>query len=279
MRKFLLLALLVLSQTLGDIWLSRGMKQFGEVNAINPSVLLQLIVHSLTNPWIWLGIAFLVSSLFFYLTAISRFELSYVLPILASSYVLNALLAWSILDEKIAPIRWASTILIAFGVSLVGWNESRLSKKKGADQYPTRTQSKFKKESFVWLFLAFGFYVSRTWLAIILIALADSIGDVFLAMGMKQVGKVEILPAPKMLKLVRRLATNHAIIIGIFCQALAFFSFISVLAWADISFVRPATALTYILSILGARYILKEQITTGRFRGIIIIGIGILLHR
>ena len=57
-----------------------------------------------------------------------------------------------------------------------------------------------------------------------------------------------------------KVITNPIIISGITCQGIAFFSFISVLSWADISFVRPATALTYIISMLGAKLILKEDI-------------------
>lgn len=273
MKKFILLLVLSLSQVLGDIGLSRGMKQFGELKTINPSILLDLLGYAITNPWIWLGVGFLVSSLIFYLTAISRLDLSYVLPIHSSSYVLNALFAWLLLGESIPIIRWGSTILISIGVLLVSLSGSTVKAKNKPENLKSRNKN------ILYFLLPFGLSLSKTWLAILLIVLADSLGDVFLAMGMKKVGKVEITSRQQTLNLVCKILTNSAIISGIFCQALAFIIFICVLTWADISFVRPATALTYILSLLGAKYILQEKIASERLIGIIFVGFGIFIHR
>ena len=96
MKQFILLSSLALTQVLGDIWLSRGMKEFGAIANFTPSVIGQVLIHLFTNFWILLGVATLIISLFLYLTAISRLDLSYVLPIHASTYVLNAYLAWLI---------------------------------------------------------------------------------------------------------------------------------------------------------------------------------------
>jgi drug/metabolite transporter (DMT)-like permease len=51
------------------------------------------------------------------------------------------------------------------------------------------------------------------------------------------------------------------------------------LSWADISFVRPATALTYLFSMIGARLILRETFTKEKLMGITLIGMGIVLHQ
>ena len=272
MKKFILLSLLALTQVLGDICLSRGMKQFGEIAAFTPSIIVQVLIHLFTNPWIWLGVAILIISLSLYLTAISRLDLSYVLPIHASTYVLNAYFAWSILGEYISATRWVSTLLIAVGVAIVS-----LSKGQPFNQ-PSK-KIKANQRTLPWLFFPLGFHLSKTWLAVLTISLADSIGDLFLAIGMKKIGKMKLESAPQMVKKVRQIMINPVILGGICCQTIAFVAFVSVLSWADISFVRPATALSYIFSLLGARYILREKVDTMRLFGIISVGFGILIHQ
>jgi drug/metabolite transporter (DMT)-like permease len=78
---------------------------------------------------------------------------------------------------------------------------------------------------------------------------------------------------------LRQIITNPAVLSGIACQAIAFVTFISVLSWADISFVRPATALTYISSMVGAKFLLKEEFGRERLFGITLIGFGVVIHQ
>jgi uncharacterized membrane protein len=272
---FILLPLLIITQVLGDIWLSRGMKSFGEMNPLDPSLWLPLLVYLLTNPWIWLGVLTLIVSLGLYLTAISRLDLSYVLPIHSFSYVLNTLFAWWLLNEHISAMRWMSTSLISLGVLLVGLSQ-------GKTIFQEKKQSRKAKiisKNIPFFLFPLSLSLSKTWLAVIILSVADAAGDLFLALGMKQIGKVKRLPLKQMLYLIRQILTNPIILSGILCQAIAFATFISVLSWADISFVRPATALTYIISLLGAKFILKEKIARGRLIGIIFIGFGVLIHR
>jgi drug/metabolite transporter (DMT)-like permease len=55
--------------------------------------------------------------------------------------------------------------------------------------------------------------------------------------------------------------------------------FITVLSWSEISFFRPATALTYLFSMLGAKLMLRETFTREKLIGITLIGIGVVLHQ
>lgn len=118
-----LLILIVTTQVLGDIWLSRGMKLFGAVTSYQGPALLALLVYLFTSAWIWLGVVTLVCSLLLYLVAVSRLDLSLVLPLLASSYLLNAGLAWLMLGEQVSALRWIGTLLIALGVYVVFHSE------------------------------------------------------------------------------------------------------------------------------------------------------------
>ncbi|MEA5533489.1 hypothetical protein [Crocosphaera sp. XPORK-15E] len=273
MKNFLLLASLAITQVLGDILLSRGMKDFVGFDFSSPTIILYLIAYILTNYWILMGLCVLVISLSLYLTAISKLDLSYVLPIHASSYVLNGLFAWAFLGEHISGMRWVSTFIIAFGVLSVGLSDSQTSQLSG--QY----RGNIKSRNVPLFLLPLSAVVSKTWLAIFISSISDASGDLLLALGMKRIGQTENMNWRNLVKMVIKIVTNPMIISGIICQSIAFFSFISVLSWADISFVRPATALTYVISMSGAKFILKENIQEQKLLGIILIGVGVFMHR
>lgn len=120
MKKLIVVLLLVVLQTLGGVCLSRGMKQVGVVEKLNLSNLPHFGLRMIGNPWFIVGLLLLFAFFLLYLTALSRLELSYVLPMLASSYVLTALLAWLVLGEEVSIKRWAGTLAVSVGVLLVG---------------------------------------------------------------------------------------------------------------------------------------------------------------
>ena len=271
MKIFLLLAFLSITQVLGDIFLSRGMKDFVGFDPSDPTIILYLITYVLTNHGIVLGLGILIISLSLYLTAISKLDLSYVLPIHASSYVLNGIFAWAILGEDVTGMRWVSTFIISCGALCVGLSESSTADSVQHNNLKSRNLPLF--------FLPFSLTISKTWLAIMISSVSDASGDLLLAVGMKKIGEIERVTLPEVKKMIIKIITSPLIISGIACQGIAFFSFISVLSWTDISFARPATALTYIISMLGAKLILKENIQRQKLWGIILIGLGVFIHR
>jgi len=60
-------------------------------------------------------------------------------------------------------------------------------------------------------------------------------------------------------------------------MALAFLSFITVLSWAAVSFVVPATAANYIVGTLGARVLLRERVSKTRWAGMLLVAAGVVL--
>jgi bacterial/archaeal transporter family protein len=128
---FVILALVVITQVAGNLALSKGIKELGAIDTINPLVLLGFGWQIVNSPWIWLALVFLISSLIFYLVALSRMELSYVLPLIASNYVLTTLSAWLVLGDRVSLTRWVGTILITCGVMLVGFiDRGKIAKPK-----------------------------------------------------------------------------------------------------------------------------------------------------
>jgi drug/metabolite transporter (DMT)-like permease len=265
-KNIALLLAVVTTQILGDIGLSRGMKLFGAVESYDLASLGRLALYLLTSPWIIGGAATLVASLLLYLSAVSRLDLSVVMPLMASSYIVNALLAWLLLRESVSPQRWLSALVIALGVGLIYRSESR----SGRPAPPPPSWSLF------WLFPA-GLALSRLWLGVLVLALADSAGDLLTAKGAKQIGAVSLKSPLGILNWIGQILRHPLILLGVACQSLAFVCFLSLLSWADISLVRPATALGYGVSLLGARLILRERIPPGRWLGIGVIGFGVAL--
>ncbi len=128
MKTLAVLFVAICAQTLGDVCLTKGMKSIGEVNTLAPTELFNIGVQVFTTPYVWLGI--LILSIFFglYLVALSWADLSFVLPVTAFGYVMNAAMAWKLLGEHISPMRWLGTLVICFGVAVVAKTEQRTTK-------------------------------------------------------------------------------------------------------------------------------------------------------
>ncbi|MBV8886795.1 MAG: hypothetical protein JO235_22765 [Chroococcidiopsidaceae cyanobacterium CP_BM_RX_35] len=117
----------------------------------------------------------------------------------------------------------------------------------------------------------------RIWIAIIVLVLIDSIGTLLIAQGMKQVGEISSLQPRKLLRVVRRIITNHMLWVGFIFQASTFFLFLTLLSWANLSLVIPMAASGYVVNVLGAQFLLKERVTKERWIGTLLIGIGVAL--
>ncbi len=112
---------------------------------------------------------------------------------------------------------------------------------------------------------------------VLLVVLSSAAGDVFLTKGMKQVGDVSAVSRLEILRTIKRIAGNLNFIVGVACLAVSFFSFLTVLSWANLSFVVPATALVYVVTVLGAKFFLKEQIDRMRWAGTFLVCFGVAL--
>ncbi len=128
MKTLVALFIAICAQTYGDVCLTRGMKSVGEVNTLDPAELFRIGIEVFTTTDIWLGI--FVLSIFFglYLVALSWADLSFVLPVTAFGYVLNAFMSWKLLGEHVSLVRWIGTMIICVGVAMVSRTEQRTTK-------------------------------------------------------------------------------------------------------------------------------------------------------
>lgn len=104
----------------------------------------------------------------------------------------------------------------------------------------------------------------------------SSLGEVLSAKGMRTVGEVSFRPKA-LLKTLGQMFRNPYLIAGVCSLALSFFSFISLLSYADLSFVVPLTAVGYITNTIGARFFLKERISKERWIGTLLVTFGVTL--
>ena len=114
-RKYLVLAGVTVCAAVGDSLLSRGMKDVGNISFQH----LPGIVLAVSNPWVALGILFLLGFFASYMTALSWADLTYVLPATSLGYVVLALIAKFMLHEQISTTRWLGIVLISTGVGFV----------------------------------------------------------------------------------------------------------------------------------------------------------------
>ena len=118
-----------------------------------------------------------------------------------------------------------------------------------------------------------------TWATITSVVLASTAGDVLLAYAMQRVGDLgEIRVREGVIGAVRRVITNGWFMFGLFFMALAFFSLLIALSWADVSLVAPASAsITFVTNAVAARIFLKENVDRRRWMSALFVAAGVLL--
>ena len=94
----LLVVLVVVSNVAGNVSLSHGMQQVGRIISASPFDYLK----AFANPWTAAGICILAIWMLCDLALLSRADLSFVLPVTASAYVLVALFGKFLLQDHIS---------------------------------------------------------------------------------------------------------------------------------------------------------------------------------
>jgi drug/metabolite transporter (DMT)-like permease len=114
-----LIAIIVLTDAAADVFLTKGMRQIGEVTSFAPRELLIVAEKALSNHHILTSMLFMAIHLAGFLIVLSWADLSFVFPATAMVYVVGTLAAKFVLGETISAHRWAGTMLVCVGVGLV----------------------------------------------------------------------------------------------------------------------------------------------------------------
>ncbi len=116
-----------------------------------------------------------------------------------------------------------------------------------------------------------------TALMIAIVVIGGSAGDVFITKGMKQIGEISTVHLGRLATIAIRVLANRNFLVGVLFMAFSFFAFLAVLSWADLSFVLPATSLSFVITTVGAKFVLKEQISRIRLAGTLLVCLGVAL--
>ena len=79
------------------------------------------VFGSLLHPAVVAGIVLLIAWTLSRMHLLSLADLSFVLPVTASGYVLNAMIGHFVLGESVTGLRWAGTGLIVLGTVVTGF--------------------------------------------------------------------------------------------------------------------------------------------------------------
>jgi drug/metabolite transporter (DMT)-like permease len=114
----------------------------------------------------------------------------------------------------------------------------------------------------------------RKYLVLLAVVVFGSIGDSFLARGMKEVGSIDI---HHMTHVFTALA-NAWVILGILFLLAFMSSYMTALSFADLTYVLPATAIGYVNMVLLSIFWLHEHVSLQRWSGVafIVAGVGLV---
>ena len=119
MLEFLLLFLIVVAGTGGELCVSRAMKVVGEVQDFRPAALVRFVFRAMRVGWMWIGISMMTLAFFSLLAMLSIENVSFVVPVTALSYAAGAVGAMLFLRERISLQRWLGVLIVCIGVTLV----------------------------------------------------------------------------------------------------------------------------------------------------------------
>lgn len=119
----------------------------------------------------------------------------------------------------------------------------------------------------------------RMWLAIAVMVLSSSAGDILLSSAMKRIGDLDELRARHgILAVITRVISDKQFLLALVCMTLAFFSLLTALSWGDASLVAPASAsLTFLVSAVMAKIFLKEAVDRRRWISALLVCLGVAL--
>jgi ceramide glucosyltransferase len=117
MRVAAILVFVVLTGTGGELALAHAMQIVGEVQTLGLRDVLRVVARAFSIAWLWLGIGLMAVSFFAFLTMLSWYEVSFVVPATSLAYVAGAIGAWALLREHLSAGRWAGIFLICCGVA------------------------------------------------------------------------------------------------------------------------------------------------------------------
>ena len=112
---------------------------------------------------------------------------------------------------------------------------------------------------------------------LIVAAILENIGVVFIKGGLNQITLPSQINASEIVRVVQAGFTNHKIILGVALEAAFFGCFLYMLSQRDVSLIWPLTSIGFIVATLAAKFILDEKVSGVRWAGVMLIALGAFL--
>jgi drug/metabolite transporter (DMT)-like permease len=119
LKEIILIFMIVVAGTGGELCLTRAMKTIGEVHDFRPHSVLNVLVRAFQVGWMWLALLLMTIGFFGLLGMLSIENVSFVVPVTALSYAAGAYGGSLFLGERVTPQRWFGVFLVCIGVTLV----------------------------------------------------------------------------------------------------------------------------------------------------------------
>lgn len=114
------------------------------------------------------------------------------------------------------------------------------------------------------------------WLLLTLIVGCTALGEVLQSHEMKRAGEQSV-SARGLVRILQTIFSRRYLILAIFFMAISFFAFMALVQIAPLSFAVPASAATFVLETLMARFVLHEHIGWRRAAGACLVLAGVIL--
>ena len=108
----------VLGGAAGQVLLKKGMGSMGPLT-LSLNQLGSILWRMATNPYVVFGLGVYMLSTIFWLTALSRVNLSYAYPFASLSYIVMLVVSWQLFKEDISFLRLMGSLVIGIGVFLI----------------------------------------------------------------------------------------------------------------------------------------------------------------
>jgi drug/metabolite transporter (DMT)-like permease len=114
------------------------------------------------------------------------------------------------------------------------------------------------------------------WILLGVIVVSTVLGDLLQSYEMKRSGE-QTVDARGLAHLLRLIFRKRYLFLGIVCMAISFFAFMALVQTAPLSFAVPASAATFVLETILAKFVLKEAVGPRRAAGALLVLGGVVL--
>jgi drug/metabolite transporter (DMT)-like permease len=114
------------------------------------------------------------------------------------------------------------------------------------------------------------------WLLLSIVVTATALSDLLQSHEMKRAGEQSV-GARGLARLLKTIALRRYLILSIGCLAVSFFAFMALVQAEPLSFAVPASASSFILETILAKFVLKEHVGVRRGTGALLVLGGVIL--